>query len=239
MTEYTSFYEKNLYPLQNGILMAIENLSLPFYLTGGTALSRVYLKHRYSDDLDLFLNADPRFNEYTVKALDSISKLEGISIQRKGVIISTDYVDISVLDDIGTLLKIDFVNDIPTHFGEFSNSSFYPRIDSLENILTNKISAIIGRTEIKDVVDIWAICKESSFDWRTILNKAYQKEACIDVDFICGILENATSQSLSTIRWIEDINIESIKSDLTVICSDIIKEDRNSLCSEHPIFNIA
>ena len=27
-------------------------MSLPFYLTGGTALSRCYYHHRYSEDLD-------------------------------------------------------------------------------------------------------------------------------------------------------------------------------------------
>jgi len=32
-----------------------------FYLTGGTAVSRAYLQHRFSDDLDLFVNYDKRF----------------------------------------------------------------------------------------------------------------------------------------------------------------------------------
>ena len=30
----------------------MQGLALPFYLTGGTALSRHYFAHRYSDDLD-------------------------------------------------------------------------------------------------------------------------------------------------------------------------------------------
>jgi len=34
-----------------------------FYLTGGTALGRFYLNHRYSEDLDFFVNADPEFKE--------------------------------------------------------------------------------------------------------------------------------------------------------------------------------
>ncbi|MFH1146292.1 MAG: nucleotidyl transferase AbiEii/AbiGii toxin family protein [Pseudomonadota bacterium] len=40
-------------------------MALPFYLTGGTALSRHYFAHRYSDNLDLFVNKDPDFNVYT------------------------------------------------------------------------------------------------------------------------------------------------------------------------------
>jgi len=36
-----------------------------FYLTGGTALGRHYLKHRYSDDLDLFVNRNNDFKQLT------------------------------------------------------------------------------------------------------------------------------------------------------------------------------
>jgi len=34
-------------------------LPVEFYLTGGTTLSRVYLHHRYSDDLEFFVNDVP------------------------------------------------------------------------------------------------------------------------------------------------------------------------------------
>ena len=43
-----------LYALQDEVLAVIFEESLGFYLTGGTALSRFYLNHRYSDDLDFF-----------------------------------------------------------------------------------------------------------------------------------------------------------------------------------------
>jgi hypothetical protein len=43
----------------------VKKLNQPFYLTGGTALSRHYFNHRFSDDLDLFVNNDANFNNYT------------------------------------------------------------------------------------------------------------------------------------------------------------------------------
>jgi predicted nucleotidyltransferase component of viral defense system len=49
------FYTK-LYAFQDELLKIVRAQNLDFYLTGGTALSRVYLNHRYSDDLDLFVN---------------------------------------------------------------------------------------------------------------------------------------------------------------------------------------
>jgi len=39
------------------VLALIRRTDTAFYLTGGTALGRHYLHHRYSDDLDLFVNA--------------------------------------------------------------------------------------------------------------------------------------------------------------------------------------
>ena len=40
-------YLDKLYPFQDKILNLIEQLGLDFYLTGGTALGRCYLSHRY------------------------------------------------------------------------------------------------------------------------------------------------------------------------------------------------
>ena len=49
-------YQNKFYFFQDQVLKAFESLELDFYLTGGTALSRCYLNHRYSDDLDFFVN---------------------------------------------------------------------------------------------------------------------------------------------------------------------------------------
>ncbi len=43
-----------LYRLQDEVLAELVTLGTGFYLGGGTALSRFYLQHRYSDDLDFF-----------------------------------------------------------------------------------------------------------------------------------------------------------------------------------------
>ena len=51
---YSDYYEANLYKLQDGVLNVVKNSNAPFYLTGGTALSRAYYNHRYSDDLDFY-----------------------------------------------------------------------------------------------------------------------------------------------------------------------------------------
>lgn len=51
---FPSFYLEQLYPLQDKALALIVAQDTGFYLSGGTASSRGYLNHRFSDDLDLF-----------------------------------------------------------------------------------------------------------------------------------------------------------------------------------------
>lgn len=50
----------------------MNKLHTPFYLTGGTAISRAYFNHRYSDDLDFFVNADENFLKFLKKTIDEI-----------------------------------------------------------------------------------------------------------------------------------------------------------------------
>lgn len=56
-----SFYFEVPYPLQDEVLKVVSRIDTGFYLTGGTAASRGYLNHRFSDDLDFFTNDSPEF----------------------------------------------------------------------------------------------------------------------------------------------------------------------------------
>ncbi|MBA4386467.1 MAG: hypothetical protein C0404_00715 [Verrucomicrobia bacterium] len=44
---------EHLYLLQDWVLNEMKLVKHEFYLTGGTALSRGYYGHRYSEDLDI------------------------------------------------------------------------------------------------------------------------------------------------------------------------------------------
>ncbi|MCP4129800.1 MAG: nucleotidyl transferase AbiEii/AbiGii toxin family protein [bacterium] len=64
MDSYEKFYREKLYPFQDGVLNIVKKLKTPFYLTGGTALSRCYYNHRFSDDLDFFVNNEKGYSSY-------------------------------------------------------------------------------------------------------------------------------------------------------------------------------
>jgi hypothetical protein len=48
---YANFYNEKLDPLQDEVLKLPDQIHTPFYLTGGTALNRCFLEHRYSAGL--------------------------------------------------------------------------------------------------------------------------------------------------------------------------------------------
>ena len=74
------YYFRHLYPLQNRLLRAFSTTETSFYLSGGTAASRGYLQHRFSDDLDLFVNDEPRFGLWSQRLVDSSVRLKDIAV---------------------------------------------------------------------------------------------------------------------------------------------------------------
>ena len=120
------FYKEKLYPLQDIVLEIISSCKTNFYLTGGTALSRHYLHHRYSDDLDLFVNNSASFKVDTEKIFNALKKqFEGLSVS-----ISDDmYVRLFIIRG-DTSLKVEFVNDVDFHTNGFESSHWFHKIDS-------------------------------------------------------------------------------------------------------------
>ncbi len=62
-------------------------------------------------------------------------------------------------------MKIDMINDLAVHYGDVKIDTKLGKVDSLENILTNKISAVF-RYEPKDFYDLWIIARNMQFDWK-------------------------------------------------------------------------
>jgi hypothetical protein len=103
-------YDKILYPLQNEVIALFRDA--PFYLTGGTALSRGYFQHRYSDDLDYFVNDHPDFNRLVERQIAKLGTVfKDIHIALRG----DNFVRLFVSPE---RMKIEMINDVPAHIGE-------------------------------------------------------------------------------------------------------------------------
>ncbi len=211
-------YENILYPLQDKVLSIIDSLGTSFYLTGGTALSRFHFKHRYSDDLDFFVNNDPEFQNYVKQVIKAIA-VQGI----KHVIEKRDesFCRLTIEDT----LKVDFVNDVPAYYGavELRMSGPYSKIDNPMNILANKVTAFSDRDEPKDISDIWIISKNLPIDWKTVFTAADSKAAGINAPVIAKKIEEYDLISLGRIKWINRPTDEEFKSDMVKVVEGILR----------------
>lgn len=233
MKESGEFYLKSLYPFQDGILNIVRELKLPFYLTGGTALSRGYFGHRYSDDLDLFVNNNKHFNQYVesfYKELLAREETEFFKIDKQKVRRTENFAQF-FLSKAGTELKIDLVNDIATHYGMLLDDEKLGKIDSLRNILSNKLSALF-RYEIKDIVDIWAICRNLKCNFVEIIQEAKSKEAGVDPVAIYEVLNSFPVDKLELIKWTDTPDSMTFEKEIQQIAEDIFYGKENSLATK-------
>ena len=135
-----------------------KRLSSVFYLSGGTALSEYYLKHRKSVDLVFFCRE--YFNPGAV--LESVNAWSG----EYGFISKYNFIDpvhIYFLEfKDGEKLKIDFAR-YPYPQLEKPTRDFGVVVDSCFDISVNKLLLISQRTEVKDFVDLYFILKKFNF----------------------------------------------------------------------------
>jgi len=230
MSEYKAFYEESLYPLQDGVLRRLESIHSPFYLTGGTALGRELIGHRYSDDLDLFVNDIPGYRFLVQDAVSAIAEILprfGATVEGESTLFDERYSRI-VISTAEVGLKLDFVNDIAFRVGTPTAGTIYFRVDSIENILSNKITALY-RYEPKDVADIWAIATRYQFTWSDILAAAKEKESGIDASSVAEIIRGFPQELFTEIKWREMPELETFLDDLELLAENILETGPNTL----------
>lgn len=219
------YYQNTLYPLQDKVLEIVGKLPVEFYLTGGTALSRAYLYHRYSDDLDFFVNGVPDFKiqvNIVIKALVDAGYVIDTSVADEG------FARIFVFESTSSL-KLDFVNDVPYRNGGSVFTSLFSKTDNLNNILSNKITAL-GRYSVKDVADIVYICELLKFSWEKIIYEASEKDLWVNPVNIAEVLEQFPVEKLIEINWItEPPSHEWFIARINQIIPDILNGNENSL----------
>ncbi len=203
---------KQLYSLQDTVLRIVFSEEREFYLTGGTCLSRFYNEKRLSDDLDFFTNQSLRFS-YAVR------RIRSALADRFTLVTETDSRDFVRLR-INGILQADFINDPVPRYGEpvFLESGII--IDSVENILSNKITAVIGRDDSKDIFDLYMIWKFYSINWKDILDSAHNK-AFFSNDELIARLSAFPLSMLQSIRLTDPAFLHNFPVEFPKLIEDI------------------
>lgn len=210
-------------------------MGMPFYLTGGTALGRFYLDHRYSEDLDFFTNENLLYKNYIVELKKKIASRFSVNIQQS--LFADDFTRFFITEkDVS--LKIELVNDVGYYTGVPAQYPF-GMIDTPINILTNKLTALIGRDEPKDVFDIIHLSLNYSFNWLSIFEHAKEKAVINELDVEQRLISFPV-EWLENVNWLNNpVDFDATRKILIQIADDFLWAKPNSLGIDQPLIEMA
>lgn len=174
---------KALTPLKRDFLLAFFSRNQTFFLTGGSALGIFYLQHRLSYDLDLFTteSIDWHVLDNQVRAiavemgaecrtLSSSPEFQRVQLQRGAERELLDFV-------------VERTPQVDVQKSTFDRI----RVDTLREILVNKICTLIHRCEIKDLIDLYFLHRRG-YRILDYFEAATKKEGGLDPAMIAFLL---------------------------------------------------
>jgi hypothetical protein len=157
-----------------------------FFLSGGAALAGFHLGHRETGDLDLFATSD--ILERGEMALRAVARDLGASVEniqtapefRRRLVKREPE---SVVVDLVWEQVPQVIPDKPVIGGI--------RVDPAEEILANKLCALLSRSEIRDLVDVYAL-EKSGLRVEDALAAAARKDAGLTPAQLSWVLSEIT-----------------------------------------------
>lgn len=206
-----------LYRFQDTVLSIIFSVKTGFYLTGGTCLHRFYMEKRYSDDLDLFSNDSQLFRDDVRLVRQSLVEA-GLSLDIR--VDSRDFVRLIAEDS----LKIDLVNDRVYRIGNSYRTGVNIMLDNLDNIGANKICAVLGRDDPKDVFDLYTIFRSSDVNWSAIISAA-ERKCSFDMEELRFRLESFPLPLLEMLQVTDSGFVSELRRDYHLLMDCILSSD--------------
>lgn len=215
------FYQQVLYPLQERVLQLAAVYGQNLYLTGGTALARIYFQHRFSDDLDFFTTT----GDLKRIAVDFIGRMQAAGLQVEIAQLDVYFARIFVVGNEHAL-KLDFVRE-PNLIGQLQPGLAGGYVNSLEDIGANKITAFEDRAEIKDIVDLYYITRTLTMD--RLFALAEQKRIPIAYATLLSIHTVGISGRTLLAKPLDNASLEHFVEELTVRAEVEVKKKVASL----------
>jgi len=135
---------------QREVLDAFFHRERGFFLTGGAALAGFHLGHRTTEDLDLFTLQQAAF-ERSRSVLAEVAAAIGAELRIRQDAPGFRRVVLSRGDEG---LVVDLVKDVSSQLHSDKLERDHILVDPADEILANKLTAIVGRAEERDLVDV-------------------------------------------------------------------------------------
>ncbi len=216
--------------LKKDFLKEFFSIENRFFLTGGSALGIFYFNHRYSYDLDFFT---------TQRAIDW--KLFEANLRSIAQKIEAEFEPITKSPSFQRFqLKrgqeheiLNFVIEWVEQIDPVKNNIEGIYVDTLREIGTNKICTLLGRTEVKDVIDLFFLSK-NGFDIIANIEAAMKKDGGLDPATLSYILSSIKIKELPDYLLkkisLDDLNsfLAKLKDDLAVIAFPVNLPNENN-----------
>ena len=174
--------ESRLTPLQRRLLVVLRGLG--WTLTGGAALVGYHLGHRTTRDLDLFWHGRRTLDHLP---LEVESRLTRAGLTWRRLVTAEAFCKIQVSDGEESL-PIDLVAE-PVPWVEppveVEEGLF---VDGIQEILTNKLTALLSRWEQRDLVDVHALLGAGA-DLERALRDAPRKDGGFSPPTLAWVLD--------------------------------------------------
>jgi len=158
-------------PLKRDFLRVWFSQERRFFLTGGSALGIFYLDHRRSYDLDLFTSEEVAGNE--VQSLVNRVATQ-IGANCAALRTSPDFHRFRLVRGEEREI-IDVVVDRAPQLDVEKASFDGIRVDTIREIIANKLTTLLSRTELKDLVDLYFL-EEAGHDLLAAIPDAQAKD---------------------------------------------------------------
>lgn len=175
-------FRSRLTNLQRRFLEAFAGQSDAFFLTGGAVLAGWVLGHRRTDDLDLFTTDGDAMAD-----CDRFVRAAAAAIGA-GVAPVQSHPDFRryLVRDAAESMVVDVALDrAPQIRPKVDRGGL--RTDSVEEIVANKICALVGRSEVRDLVDLYCL-ERAGFKGEDFLEDAMQKDSGVTPATVAWIL---------------------------------------------------
>lgn len=182
-----------------------------FVLTGGGALVGYHLRHRTSDDLDLFTKPPVTLEDGrraleaaagavggTLESLRSYPEFHRLLVRRGAETAVVDLVVDRAPDVDTTVVAPDGV-----------------RLHSMREIAANKICALLGRGEIRDLIDLRALLAHG-LDLPRVLADAERKDRGVSAGTLAWILSGLTIGRDARLPGVTAAELEAFRHNLVL-----------------------
>ncbi len=168
--------------LQNDFLREFFGRENRFYLTGGAALVGFYLGHRETNDLDLFTLENEIENGFGI--VRDAARALGASVE--AIQTAPDFRRLLVKRGDEAVV-VDLVREYVFQLELEKREINGIRIDSPEEILANKLCALLSRSEIRDLVDVREL-ENAGFKIEDALSVAQKKDTGLTAAQLAWVL---------------------------------------------------